>query len=79
MRLLILFLILGILVAIIVISSLQIGWFYLKKNEKHSESVGFERVDSKEQIITDLSAENDRLRTELDELRGELPSKKDQK
>lgn len=79
MRLLFLFLILGVLIAIIVISSLQIGWFYWKRSEAKGESAVFDHSDAKEQIISDLSAENDRLRAELDALRDDLPAKKDQK
>ena len=78
MRLFILFLILGVLVAIIVISSLQIGWHYLNNNLPNDD-IKFDENNSKEQIISDLTAENDRLASELDDLRSQLPTEKKQK
>ena len=78
MRLFILFLILGILILVVVVSSLQLAWHYFKTTEKDVSAPLSDMYDSKEQIITDLSDENSRLTSEIDELKRQLSSKEDQ-
>ncbi|MEM7336316.1 MAG: hypothetical protein AAF490_29825 [Chloroflexota bacterium] len=57
--------ILLILVGVVLVSSIQIVMFYMRtRGQQEADSV--EPVDSKEQIISDLADENERLKRELD-------------
>lgn len=71
-RFLFLFLVLGILALVILFSAFQIAVHYVKvgKDNEMTESIEFGGSDSKEQIISDLTAENERLSAELKKLRG---------
>lgn len=69
MRYLIPFIIICILAAIILYSLAEIGVFYVKKEPQvrsAKEEPGW--LDSKEQIISDLTEENERLKSQLQSL-----------
>ncbi len=65
LRLIFLIGILLILVGVVLVSSFQIVMHYMR-NSGESDSGSVESPDSKEQIISDLADENERLKAELD-------------
>ena len=57
--------ILLILVGVVLVSSFQIVMYYMRRSAE-SEAPSVESPDSKEQIISELADENERLKAELD-------------
>lgn len=72
LRFLFLFMILGVLVLVVLYSVLQIAIYYTRNAQLEEQQQDYvEEMSSKEQIITDLATENERLAQELKKLQKE--------